>query len=122
LPQHFDHSSLKLEIPLEIVVVLWAPCLVIREVKTMIKGLAGMILAAIIFAAVLFLILNFIGVIALIVGILAIGFIVVAILMVIVLFIFGFLLFFALFYYMFEKKPEITPGNYTLDMVKGKNE
>lgn len=88
----------------------------------MMKGLAGILLAAIGFAVVLFLILQFIGVIALLVGLFAIGFILVAILLFVLLFVFGVLLFFALFYYMIEKKPEVKPGNYSLDMQHDKND
>ena len=88
----------------------------------MIKGILGVFVAAIIFSAAIFLILNFIGVIAIIVGIFAVGFIIAAILIFILIFAFGFILFFAAIYYILEKKPTVTPGEYTMDMQKGKNE
>jgi len=89
----------------------------------MLKGLAGVIIAAVLFAAAIFLIFNFIGLIAIIVGIIAAGFIIGAVIAFILLFVFGFVLFFALFYFLFEKKPEIqTSGNYNLSMEKGKGE
>ena len=88
----------------------------------MIKGLAGVLIAAILFAAAVYVVLHFLGVIAMIAAFLVMSAIIVFILIFILLFIFGFILFFAAIYYMIEKKPTVKPGEYTLDMEKGKNE
>jgi hypothetical protein len=88
----------------------------------MMKGLFGVLLAAILFAAGVYIALHFLGVLTSIAGyLIAIG-IVAVILSFILLFALGFVIFFAAFYYMIEKKPTVTPGEYTLDMEKGKNE
>jgi len=88
----------------------------------MIKGIAGVLIAAALFAAAVYIILHFIGVIAIILAVL-VGFGILAMILIfIALFAFGFVLFFAAFYYMIEKKPNVTSGEYTLKMEKGKNE
>jgi membrane protein implicated in regulation of membrane protease activity len=84
----------------------------------MIKGIAGVLIAAALFAAAVYIILHFLGALLIFVGL---G-ILAMILVFIALFAFGFVLFFAAFYYMIEKKPTVTPGEYTLKMEKGKNE
>ena len=88
----------------------------------MIKGIAGILIAAALFASAVYIILHFLGIIAIIIGMLF-GIAIIAIMLVfIVLFALGFVLFFAAFYYIIEKKPTVVPGKYTLKMEKGKNE
>ena len=88
----------------------------------MIKGLLGVIVAAVIFAAVAYGILQVLGIIAMIATFFVVLGIFVFFLIFVLLFVFGFILSFAAIYYMIEKKPTVTPGEYTLDMEKGKNE
>jgi hypothetical protein len=88
----------------------------------MIKGLVGVLIAAVLFATAVYIILHFLGVLAIIAGFLIALGIIAFILIFILLFALGFVLFFAALYYMVEKKPTITPGEYTLNMEKGKNE
>ena len=88
----------------------------------MMKGLVGVLIAAVLFAAAVYIILHFLGIIAIIAGFLIALGIIAFILIFILLFALGFVLFFAALYYMIEKKPTVTPGEYTLDMEKGKNE
>jgi len=88
----------------------------------MIKGLLGVFVAAVLFAAAVYIILHFLGIIAIIAAFLIAFGILAFIIIFILLFAFGFILFFAAIYYMIEKKPTVTPGEYTMDMQKGKNE
>lgn len=88
----------------------------------MIKGIAGVLIAAALFAAAVYIILHFLGIIVIIAAMFVGLGILAMILVFIALFAFGFVLFFAAFYYMIEKKPTVTPGEYTLKMEKGKNE
>jgi hypothetical protein len=88
----------------------------------MMKGLLGVFIAAVLFAVGVYIILDLLGVLAMIVGFLVALGILAFVLVFIVLFAFGFVLFFAALYFMIEKKPTVRPGDYTLDMEKGKNE
>ena len=88
----------------------------------MIKGLGGVLIAAALFAVAVYIILHFLDVLVIIAGFLAALGLIAFILIFILLFALGFVMFFAAFYYMIEKKPTVTPGEYTLDMEKGKNE
>jgi len=88
----------------------------------MIKGLVGVLIAAALFAVAVYIILHFLGVLAIIAGFLIALGLIAFIIIFILLFALGFVMFFAAFYYMIEKKPTVTPGEYTLDMEKGKNE
>ena len=86
----------------------------------MIKGLISMFLGAIIIAAIIvgLIWLLFSGFLLLIFGAIVIA----AAILFLAIFIFAFIAFFAFFYFIAEKKPTNTPGEYTLDMEKGKNE
>jgi membrane protein implicated in regulation of membrane protease activity len=86
------------------------------------KGLVGVLIAAVLFALAVYIILQFLGVLAIIAGFLIALGIIAFILIFILLFALGFIIFFAAFYYMIEKKPIVTHGEYTLDMEKGKHE
>jgi len=88
----------------------------------MIKGIAGILIAAALFAIAVYIILHFLGVLVIIAAMLVGLGILAMILIFIVLFALGFVMFFAAVYYMIEKKPTVTPGEYTLSMEKGKNE
>jgi len=88
----------------------------------MIKGLLGVVVAAVIFAAIAYGILQILGIIALIAAFFVVLGVLAFFLIFMLLFVFGFILFFAAIYYMIEKKPTVTPGEYTLNMEKGKNE
>jgi len=90
----------------------------------MIKGLLSALFGALLVAAVIAGIayLFFSGMLLSILGFVAGGLIVAAIILFGIVFIFAIIIFFALFYYMAEKKPEITPGEYKLEEEKGKNE
>ena len=88
----------------------------------MIKGIAGVLVSATLFAVAVYIILQLLGIIAIIVMFLIGLGILAMILVFVLLFAFGFVLFFAAFYYMIEKKPTVTPGEYTLEMEKGKND
>jgi hypothetical protein len=86
------------------------------------KGLVGVLIAAVLFAAAVYIILHFLGVLKIIAGFLVVLGLIAFVLIFILLFAMGFVLFFAAFYYIIEKKPTVTPGEYALDMEKGKNE
>jgi len=90
----------------------------------MIKGLLSALFGALLVAAVIAGIayLFFSGMLLSILGFVAGGLIVAAIILFGIVFIFAIIIFFALFYYMAEKKPEVTPGEYKLEEEKGKNE
>ena len=90
----------------------------------MIKGILGMLLGALITALVIIglIYLLFSGILLWIAGILIGGVIIAALILFIIIFVFAILIFFAFFYYIAEKKPTITPGDYSLDMSKGKHE
>jgi hypothetical protein len=88
----------------------------------MIRGLLSVILAALIVALIILGIFHFAGLILWLAGILVVGVIIAAVILFIVILVFAVIVFFALFYYMAEKKPEITPGDYKLEEEKGKNE
>lgn len=87
----------------------------------MIKGLLSSILGAVFVSMIILVILHFAGVILWLAGMLVAGVIIAAIVLFIILFIFAIVAFLALFYYVAEKKPEISPGEYTLKEEKGKN-
>lgn len=87
----------------------------------MIKGLIMVFLSAILFATVVYILLHLVGVLTFLASfLLALG-IIAFIIIFILLFAFGVVLFFIAIYYVFEKKPTSTPGNYTLDMEQGKH-
>ncbi|MCK5030340.1 MAG: hypothetical protein KAR64_02640 [Thermoplasmatales archaeon] len=90
----------------------------------MIKGLLSALFGALLVAAVIagIVYLFFSGMLLSILGFVAGGLIVAAIILFGIVFIFAIIIFFALFYYMAEKKPEVTPGEYKLEEEKGKNE
>ena len=90
----------------------------------MIKGLASALLGALVVAAIIagIIYLFFSGILLSILGFAVGGLIVAAIILFAIVFIFALIVFFALFYYMAEKKPEVTPGEYKLEEEKGKNE
>ena len=90
----------------------------------MIKGIAAMLLAALISAGIIvgFFHLFLSGIIYWFVAIFAVASIVAILMLFGITFIFCIIIFFALFYYLAEKTPEITPGEYKLDEEKGKNE
>ncbi len=90
----------------------------------MIKGLLSALFGALLVAAVIagIIYLFFSGMLLSILGFVAGGLIVAAIILFGIVFIFAIIIFFALFYYMAEKKPEVTPGEYKLEEEKGKNE
>ena len=90
----------------------------------MIKGLISALLGALVVAAIISGVayLFFSGILLSILGFVIGGLIVAAILLFAIVFIFTLIVFFALFYYMAEKKPEVTPGKYKLEEEKGKNE
>ncbi|MCK4347907.1 MAG: hypothetical protein KAW47_04750 [Thermoplasmatales archaeon] len=90
----------------------------------MIKGLVSALFGALVVAAIIagIVYLFFSGMLLSILGFVAGGLIVAVIILFAIVFIFALIVFFALFYYMAEKKPEVTPGEYTLEEEKGKNE
>lgn len=88
----------------------------------MMKGILSMLIAALVVTVVLLGVFYLIGILAWLAGILVIGIIFAAILIFVILLAISIVIFFALFYYMAEKKPSITPGHYTLDNEKGKDE
>jgi phosphotransferase system glucose/maltose/N-acetylglucosamine-specific IIC component len=90
----------------------------------MIKGLLSALFGALLVAAVIagIVYLFFSGMLLSILGFVAGGLIVAAIILFGIVFIFAIIIFFALFYYMAEKKPEVTPGEYKLEEEKGKND
>lgn len=86
----------------------------------MIKGIISMFVGAILTAAIIvgLIWLLFSGFLLLIFGVMIIA----AAILFIAIFIFALIVFFAFFYYIVEKKPTNSPGNYKLEMEKGKNE
>ena len=90
----------------------------------MIKGIFGMLLGALIAALVIIglIYLLFSGILLWLAAILIGGVIVAALVLFVIIFVFAIIIFFAFFYYVAEKKPTMTPGNYTLEMEKGKHE
>lgn len=88
----------------------------------MIKGILSMSLAALAAAAILLGIFHLVGILAWLAEILVIGVIFAAILIFIIILAVAILIFFALFYYIAEKSPSISPGHYTLKDEKGKGE
>ncbi len=89
----------------------------------MIKGIIAAVLAAFILAGAVVGIISlfFSGLLLAIFGFIAATIVFAAILLFIIIFVFALILFFALFYFMAEKKPEVKPGNYSLNEEKGKN-
>ncbi len=90
----------------------------------MIKGLLSAVLGALIIAAIIvgLIYIIFSGIILWVAKVLLIGFIFAVIVLFLVFFIFILIAIIVLFYYIVEKKPTITPGEYNLDMEKGKHE
>ncbi len=90
----------------------------------MMKGLfammAGAFLTALLIAGIVYLFFS--GFLLMLFGFLAAGIIIAAVVFFIIVFIFAIVVFFALFYFMAEKKPSVTHGEYDLKMEKGKNE
>ena len=88
----------------------------------MIKGFLSAIIGSIIIAALILGLFYFIGIIVLIAGFFLIGLVYTIVIVFILLFVFFLISLFLLFYYMAEKKPMVKPGEYKLDMEKGKND
>ena len=90
----------------------------------MIKGLVSALLSALLVAAIIsgIVYLFFSGILLSILGFVIDGLLVAVIILFSIVFIFTLIAFFALFYYMAEKKPEVTQGEYKLEEEKGKNE
>jgi hypothetical protein len=90
----------------------------------MIKGIIAALLGALIVAGIIVgvIYLFFSGVLLWLFGFIIEGLIAAAIILFIIVFAFALIVFLALFYYMAEKTPEITPGEYKLEEEKGKNE
>ena len=89
-------------------------------IKGLLSALFGALLVAVVIAGIVYLFFS--GMLLSILGFVAGGLIVAAIILFGIVFIFAIIIFFALFYYMAEKKPEVTPGEYKLEEEKGKNE
>ena len=89
-------------------------------IKGLLSALFGSLLVAAVIAGIAYLFFS--GMLLSILGFVAGGLIVAAIILFGIVFIFAIIIFFALFYYMAEKKPEVTPGEYKLEEEKGKNE
>jgi phosphotransferase system glucose/maltose/N-acetylglucosamine-specific IIC component len=89
----------------------------------MIKGIIAAVLAAFVLAAAIVGIISlfFSGMLLAMFGFIAATIFLAAILLFIIIFVFALIVFFALFYFMAEKKPEIKPGNYSLNEEKEKN-
>ncbi len=88
----------------------------------MLKGIAGMLLGTLVTVAIILGVLYFFNVFAIIAAALALSILVIAVIIGVAVFLFVIFAFFMLFYYLAEKTPEVTPGNYTLDQQKGKHE
>lgn len=90
----------------------------------MMKGILAMFAAAFVTALLIAGIayLFFSGFLLVLLGFIAGGIIIAAVIFFVIVFIFAIVVFFAVFYFMAEKKPSVTPGEYDLKMEKGKNE
>ena len=88
----------------------------------MIKGILSAIIGAVIISALILGLLYFLGFIILIAKLFMIGLTYAVVIVFLLLFVFFLVSLFLLFYYMAEKKPTVTPGEYKLEMEKGKGE
>jgi len=90
----------------------------------MIKGIVAAIFGALLVAAIIVGLIWLVasGVFLAIFGFIVGAVVIAAILMFFLIFLFAVIIFFAVFYYMAEKSPTVTPGEYKLSEEKGKNE
>lgn len=90
----------------------------------MMKGIMSMIGGAFVVALLLAGIayLFFSGFLLALFGFLLGGLVIAAVLFFVIVFLFAVVVFFALLYFLAEKKPEVTPGEYDLTQEQGKHE